>query len=287
MSLEVLSPAIVVTSAAIIILLERRFPYTPGQPFLRDGFWYDLTLYALAQSYVLSWVIYGMIHFVDEATGLTRLQLVSAWPIWVQFLFFLVTHDLYIYLFHRWQHHNKYLWRIHEAHHSVRGVDWLAGARSHSLEILINQTVEFAPIVLLGAAPEVALLKGIVDAVWGMYIHSNIDVRTGPLQFVVNGPEMHRWHHAIEITSGGINFGTKFALWDWLFGTAHLPRPTKPRGFGLNDPNYPKGYFAQHVYAFRRFDEEGSQSSDIASVSPVPLMTSVEQRGSDSRNNLP
>jgi hypothetical protein len=38
-------------------------------------------------------------------------------------------------------------------------VDWLSGARSHALEILINQTIEFAPIVLLGAAPEVALIK--------------------------------------------------------------------------------------------------------------------------------
>ena len=53
--------------------------------------------------------------------------------------------------------------------------------------------------MLLGAAPEVALIKGTIDAVWGMYIHSNIDVRAGVLQYVLNGPEMHRWHHAIEI----------------------------------------------------------------------------------------
>ncbi|HTY38322.1 MAG TPA: sterol desaturase family protein [Bacteroidota bacterium] len=255
MSPEILSPVIVCAGALLIILLERRFPYTPGQEFLREGFWTDLTLYAIAQSYVLSWVIYAIIHHIDAATHLTRLRIVTDWPLWLQCLFFLVTHDLYIYLFHRLQHHNSVLWRIHEAHHSVKDVDWLAGARSHSLEILINQTVEFAPIVLLGASPAVALFKGVIDAVWGMYIHSNIDVKSGWLQYFINGPEMHRWHHAIEIRSGGVNFSTKLAFWDWIFGTAHLPRPAKPSGFGLDDPNYPSGYVAQHVYAFREFSD--------------------------------
>jgi len=78
----------------------------------------------------------------------------SDWPLAAQLGFFLVTHDLYIYLFHRLQHSSSLLWRIHEAHHSVREVDWLAGTRSHALEILINQTIEFLPMTLLGAAPE-------------------------------------------------------------------------------------------------------------------------------------
>jgi len=68
-----------------------------------------------------------------------------------RFLFFLVTHDLYIYLFHRLQHASKILWRTHEAHHSGKEVDFLAGSRSNALEIIINQTIEFAPIIILGA----------------------------------------------------------------------------------------------------------------------------------------
>ena len=45
---------------------------------------------------------------------------------------------------------------------------------------------------------------------------------------------MHRRHHAIEIRDG-VNFATKFAWWDWLFGTAFRPA-RKPTGFGLTDP---------------------------------------------------
>ena len=256
MGIEFLSPMIVIGGGLFFILLERRFPYDRGQNLLREGFWNDLVMYSIAQSYALSWVIYGIIQWIDGSTQLSRLRLVSDWPVFAQFMLFFVSHDLYIYWFHRLQHRSRYFWRIHEAHHSVKHVDWLAGARSHSLEILINQTIEFAPIVLLGAAPEVALLKGIVDAVWGMYIHSNIDVRSGPLQYVINGPEMHRWHHAIEITEGGINFSTKIAAWDWIFGTAYLPKPAKPSGYGLADVEFPKNYLSQHLFAFRSFEEK-------------------------------
>jgi sterol desaturase/sphingolipid hydroxylase (fatty acid hydroxylase superfamily) len=227
---EYASPVVVTATAAALVALERRFPATPGQRLLREGFWVDLVGYALLQSWALALVIAWITAALDRATGLSRLHLVSSWPAAAQLLFFLVEHDLYIYLFHRWQHRNPWLWRLHEAHHSVREVDWLAGARSHALEILVNQTIEFAPMALLGAAPEVVLAKGLLDAIWGMWIHSNVGVRTGWLQRIVNGPEMHRWHHATEIVD--VNFATKLADWDWLFGTAY-PDLCRPAGFGL------------------------------------------------------
>src|SRR5262249_34956932 len=124
--------------------------------------------------------------------------------------------------------------------------DWLSGTRSHPFEILINQTVEFAPLALLGAGPQVWYFKVAIDAVWGMYIHSNIDVRAGRLQYIFNGPQMHRWHHATEIIN--VNFATKFAFWDWMFGTAHLP-DRKPRGYGLAGSDFPSGYLAQTLRA--------------------------------------
>jgi sterol desaturase/sphingolipid hydroxylase (fatty acid hydroxylase superfamily) len=253
-----LSPLIIVGSALILILLERRFPYAPHQRLLRQGFWTDLVGYGIVQSYLLGLVITAVIVWIDAKSGLSRLRIVTDWPFAVQLAFFLVTHDFYIYWFHRWQHYSNVLWRIHEAHHSVDDVDWLSGTRSHSFEILINQTIEFLPIALLGAPPEVALAKATVDAVWGMYIHSNIDVRSGPLQRVINGPEMHRWHHARDLPAPGKNFATKLAIWDFLFGTAHLPAHKPPR-YGLGDARYPKAgalaYLRQHVYSFRRPDD--------------------------------
>jgi sterol desaturase/sphingolipid hydroxylase (fatty acid hydroxylase superfamily) len=262
MSWSILSPILIVGSALLFIALERRWPYDRAQKFFREGFWSDLLLYSLAQSYLLGLAIAWLIETIDSSTGLSRLRLVSDWPVWVQVLFFLVTHDLYIYLFHRAQHASPFLWRIHEAHHSTTSVDWLSGSRSHALEIMINQTIEFAPIVLLGAPPEVAIIKGTMDAVWGMYIHSNIDVRSGFLQRFINGPEMHRWHHALEIRDG-VNFATKLAIWDWIFGTAHLPA-TKPAAYGIDDVVFPSGYLRQHLFAFRRRRARPALSQDAA-----------------------
>jgi sterol desaturase/sphingolipid hydroxylase (fatty acid hydroxylase superfamily) len=250
-SVEKQSMLIIISAAVLFLILERLFPYNKGQEVLREGFFDDLALYTIAQSYILSILIFSyIINFIDSATGISRLKLFADIPIWIQLVFFTITHDIYIYWMHRWQHSNKWLWRIHEAHHSPKKVDWLSGSRSHALEILINQTVEFAPIVLLGSPPEVIAYKGLISAVWGMYIHSNLDVKTGWLQKIINGPEMHRWHHSTG-KGRNRNFATKFAIWDWLWGTAFLP-PSKPDEYGLKT-FFPKNYFAQTIYAFRSF----------------------------------
>lgn len=250
-SVEKQSMLIIISAAVLFLILERLFPYNKGQEILREGFFDDLALYTIAQSYILSILIFSyIINFIDSATGISRLKLFADIPIWIQLVFFTITHDIYIYWMHRWQHSNKWLWRIHEAHHSPKKVDWLSGSRSHALEILINQTVEFAPIVLLGSPPEVIAYKGVISAVWGMYIHSNLDVKTGWLQKIINGPEMHRWHHSTG-KGRNRNFATKFAIWDWLWGTAFLP-PSKPDEYGLKT-FFPKNYFAQTIYAFRSF----------------------------------
>lgn len=254
--LQILSFIGIAAGASMLIVLERVRPYARHQKFFREGFFDDFIWYNFVQSFILGIVISSFIDWIDHHTEWSRNQLVSHWPGWGQLLFFFVTHDLYIYWFHRLQHSNRYLWRLHEAHHSTKDVDWLSGSRSHALEILINQTVEFAPIVLLGASPEVAVFKGLIDAVWGMYIHSNIDVRSGKWQWIINGPEMHRWHHSDgNEKAHNKNFSTKLAFWDWMFGTAYLPDSEKPVRYGLSDLSFPKKYFSQQIFAFRKFNK--------------------------------
>jgi sterol desaturase/sphingolipid hydroxylase (fatty acid hydroxylase superfamily) len=251
-TLQLVSPVIIVATAVAFILLERWKPYNEGQTVFRDGFWVDLIGYGLVQSYFMGLLISFLIHWIDGQTKLSRLNLVSDWPVWGQVLFFIIFHDFNTYWMHRLQHNSDVMWRTHEAHHSAPAVDWLSGIRSHSLEILLYETVHFLPIILLGAAPEVALWKGIFNSTYGMYIHSNLDVRMGKLLWVLNGPELHRWHHANDDEKAyGKNLGTKFSFWDHCFGTYYAPT-TKAHDYGPPDPNFPKGYLAQHLFAFRR-----------------------------------
>jgi sterol desaturase/sphingolipid hydroxylase (fatty acid hydroxylase superfamily) len=252
-----ISSAIIAAASVFFIIAERIWPYTKGQKVFREGFFDDFALYTIAQSYILGILIFTyIINFIDQSTGLSRLYLFRDFPVWFQLIFFLVTHDFYIYWMHRWQHKNKYLWRIHEAHHSPKKVDWLSGSRSHAIEILINQTIEFLPIVLLGSPPEVIAYKGVISAVWGMYIHSNLNIHSGVLQKFINGPEMHRWHHSTG-KGRNRNFATKLAIWDWLFGTAFLP-DTKPDEYGLKT-HFPQHYLMQTLFAFRSFKRAGRE----------------------------
>ena len=242
-----------------IIAWERISPYRKGLKFFREGFWIDLVWYTLIQSYFLKILIFDYIiapiqHHLDWSS----FQFVTHWPIAVQVLFFLVTHDLYIYLFHRLQHRSKFLWRTHEAHHSGKEVDFLSGSRSHIVEIIINQTIEFAPIILLGADPAVIPIKALLDAMFGMFIHANVNVKLGKLKYILNTPELHLWHHANYIEVFHANFATKFAIWDHLFGSAYDPghAPGNEReNWGLGY-EYPRDYFMQHAFSVKRFDEK-------------------------------
>ncbi len=246
---------ITVFSAALLVTLERIYPYNKGQKFIREGFFNDFFLYTFAQSYILGLLFSYMTDAIDSVTQIRSQQILADIPVWALVLISLVVHDLYIYWFHRWMHNNNYLWRLHEAHHSTTDVDWLSGSRSHAFEILINQSVEFGWLVLLGAPAEVMVIKGMISAVWGMYIHCNIDVRSGKLQYIINGPEMHRWHHSDKVEEAyNKNFATKFAFWDFIFRTNYFPEG-KATVYGIPEP-FPNGFVKQFLHAFRSFNNK-------------------------------
>ena len=259
MNLVQITTIILFAWVGIIIAWERFSPYRKGLPFFRDGFWVDLVWYTLIQSYFLKILIFNyIIPVIQNGIHWHGFSFFREWSITEQVLFFLVTHDLYIYLFHRLQHASKFLWRTHEAHHSGKEVDFLAGSRSHVVEIIINQTIEFAPIVILGAHYEVIPIKALIDAMFGMFIHANVNVKFGKLKYFLNSPELHLWHHANYREVFHANFSTKFSVWDYLFGTVYDPgkKPGDLReNWGLYY-NYPKDYFLQHAFSVKRFDEQ-------------------------------
>lgn len=250
---------ILFTWIAIVIACERIWPYRKGLPFFREGFWVDLVWYTIIQSYFLKILIFDyIIAPLSHNLDLSKIQFVKDWPVVAQVLFFLVTHDLYIYLFHRFQHASKFMWRTHEAHHSGKEIDFLAGSRSHVVEIIINQTIEFAPIILLGAAPEVIPIKALLDAMFGMFIHANVRINLGKLKYFINTPQLHLWHHANYREVFHANFSTKFSVWDYMFGTAYdpgHPPGDKPENWGL-PYDFPRDYFLQHAFSVKRFDEQ-------------------------------
>jgi sterol desaturase/sphingolipid hydroxylase (fatty acid hydroxylase superfamily) len=260
MTLVETTTIILFTWIAFMIAWERIAPYRKGLPFFREGFWIDLVWYTLIQSYFLKILIFNyIIAPVQHHYDWNGVKFFQSWSLTEQVLFFVFTHDLYIYLFHRFQHSSKLFWRTHEAHHSGKQVDFLAGSRSHALEIIINQTIEFAPIIiLLGPDSPVVPIKAMLDAMFGIFIHANINVKLGKFKYFFNSPELHLWHHANYKEVFHANFSTKFSMWDYLFGTIYDPghKPgDHPENWGLYY-DYPKDYFLQHAFSVKRFDEK-------------------------------
>ena len=71
---------------------------------------------------------------------------VSSWPFLVQLFMAMLVADLFQYAAHRAFHANRFLWRFHAVHHSIRAVDWLAGSRLHLIDILVTRAFSYIPL---------------------------------------------------------------------------------------------------------------------------------------------
>jgi sterol desaturase/sphingolipid hydroxylase (fatty acid hydroxylase superfamily) len=81
-----------------------------------------------------------------------------------------------------------------------------------------------------------------------IFQHANVRLRFPGLRWVINTPEWHHWHHAIDPEAKDKNFGLPIV--DRLFGTAYLPKGKRPRGFGIPDPVPQVGYLQHLAYPF-------------------------------------
>ncbi len=158
------------------------------------------------------------------------------------------------YWWHRTCHERAWFWRFHATHHSAPRLWWLNAARFHPLDTIIAHSLTQLPLVLLGAPPEILALVIVFTAVHGLFQHSNIDLRLGPLNWVFSMAELHRWHHSRDLEDANTNYGANIIFWDVVFGTRHLPatRVHNPADVGFaGDIAFPRSYFGQLATPFR------------------------------------
>lgn len=179
------------------------------------------------------------------------------WPVWAQAGLMLLAADFVRYWMHRAFHRFTPLWRFHAVHHSPHRLYWLNVGRFHPIEKAIQFAVDAAPFALLGVAPEVLAAYFVFYAINGFFQHSNCRVRLGPLNYLVSGPELHRWHHSKLPKESDTNFGNNLIVWDLLFGTRFLPRDRDVGPLGLINRAYPTGFLAQLKTPFIRGLENG------------------------------
>ena len=173
-------------------------------------------------------------------------------PIVVQVAMMLLAADFMRYWLHRAFHRYPRMWRLHAVHHSPAQLYTFNVGRFHPIEKSIQYAVDTLPFALLGVSPEVLAAYFVFYALNGFFQHSNCRVYLGPLNYVVAGPELHRWHHSRRARESNQNFGNNLIVWDTLFGTRFLPKDRDVEEIGLRNRRYPTGFLVQMKSPFVR-----------------------------------
>jgi sterol desaturase/sphingolipid hydroxylase (fatty acid hydroxylase superfamily) len=250
----------IAVATPLFLVGERLWPYTPAWSASQKDVGTD-SIYALVLTPPLGAFLTASVALV--CLGHAAIPRASAaggvwphrWPLLLQALLIGLTTEFFGYWWHRLSHERAFLWRLHEVHHSVGRVYFLNAFRFHPIDSTIGYFVMYVPILLLGGSLEAISVYTVFDFLFGSLQHANIDVKLGPLNWVLAGPELHRWHHSKNTKDGNANYGGTWIVYDVLFGTRHFPkgRAHAPDDVGLaNAPDYPRGFWGQMRAPFTR-----------------------------------
>ena len=247
--------------AGAVVILERWIPYRRSWRPTRRELATDVIYLAAVQTALpvaLGLTLAAAAARAFDAAGVGATSLwPHAWPVAAQAALLLLTVDLLRYGLHVAAHRVEPFWRLHAVHHSSRKLYALNVGRFHPVERTFLYALATLPFVLLGVGSEVLAPYFVFYAVNGFFQHSNVDVRLGPLNYLVSGPELHRWHHSRRAEESNRNYGVNLIVWDLVFGTYFLPRDRRPEQLGLTNPFYPSGFLGQLAAPlFRGFDRQ-------------------------------
>ncbi|WP_035563188.1 sterol desaturase family protein [Hymenobacter sp. IS2118] len=247
--------------AVIFVPIEMVFPKNKQQARFHAEWRTDLVYFVISHLFVQ---FFGVITQAPAKMlfgwmGLTPLQhWVQNLPFVLEFLLALLVTDLFQYAAHRLFHSHVYLWRFHSVHHSTQAMDWLAGSRTHFVDIFVTRSISFIPLYVCGFS-EIAFSAYILFvSIHAVLIHANTSINFGFLKYLLVTPQFHHWHHCEDPAHYGKNFAIHFPLIDKVFGTYYLPGNEWPDATGVREGSYPKGYLKQLTHPFTKspFDND-------------------------------
>lgn len=158
--------------------------------------------------------------------------------------------DFWFYWFHRAQH--RFLWRFHAVHHSIENLS-AVNSYHHWTEPFVWIALITLPMTLIdiGFYPRAAALT-FFFTLQPAFIHSATRLNFGPLGRLLIDNRFHRIHHSIEERHFDKNFGAMTPLWDWLFGTIHMPAPGEWPETGLSSTREPRNPIEWAILPWQR-----------------------------------
>jgi sterol desaturase/sphingolipid hydroxylase (fatty acid hydroxylase superfamily) len=239
----------VIGASVAIFLLEKFFPWRKDQPALRTDFWLDM-FYIFWNYFLFSLVAYNalsdvFVQLFKDLLGQFGIQNLVAiqfggFPSWAQLLIIFVVRDFMQFNIHRMYHHIPLFWRFHRVHHSTEEMGFGALMRYHFMEQIIYRSLEYLPLAMMGFGISNFFIVHMFTFITGQLGHANLYLPLGKLRYILNGPQMHLWHHAKENPAShpnGMNYGITLSIWDYLFKTVYQPYddPYLPVGLSEKD----------------------------------------------------
>ena len=175
---------------------------------------------------------------------------------WLAFPLLLLIDEFFFYWVHRYAHEGARrdsrlsgLWKLHRTHHSAKHMNVLVNYRLNLFWYLVIPSAWVAGLALYLGLGDAVLSVILVKMVWNLLTHSNFrwddNLRRFPvigkafwaLEHVLVSPGIHHTHHGYGRDGKNYrNFGVVLSVYDWLFGTLHIP-VGRPAHYGLPGPN--------------------------------------------------
>lgn len=247
----------------LVFFLEIWLPWRKNQKILRTDFWLDL-FYVFFNFFLFSLVGYNALSNVGVQLfndGLATVDMenivaieVGSLPVWLQFVIMFVIADFIQWNIHRMLHRVPWLWEFHKVHHSVKEMGFAAQFRFHFVETIVYKSLQYIPLAMIGFGIEQFFVVHMLGVFIGHLNHANLNWDYGIFKYVLNNPKMHLWHHARKLPDGhsyGVNYGLSLSIWDYIFGSAHVPYHDADLELGFpGDENFPKDLASQMVVPF-------------------------------------
>ena len=253
----------------LVFALEIIIPWRKKQPIFRRGFWLD-AFYMIFNFFLFSLIGYNALSNVgvelfNDFLGLFGIDNLVAievqdFPVWAQLLIMFIIADFIQWNVHLMLHRVPWLWKFNQVHHSVKEMGFAAQFRFHFVETLVYKSAQYIPLAMIGFGIEQFFVVHMFSVFIGHLNHANLDWSYGPLGYVLNNPRMHIWHHAKALPPEhkyGMNFGLSLSIWDYLFGTAYVPKSGKDIEIGFDgDERFPHDFTGQLTYPFKEHSQK-------------------------------
>jgi lathosterol oxidase len=239
----------------VFVPIERFWPRHPEQKTFRaewttDAFYFVMT-HLPAQ--LMTFLMLIPATYASKWLAIPALaKTVGGLPFILQLPLAIVVADLSQYATHRAFHQISFLWRFHRIHHSIQTMDWIAGSRSHFVDILLTRGLILIPMTLFGFSQATMAGYLVFVSFHATFCHTDFRPRTRWLEPYFVTCRYHHWHHGAHPEAADVNFAIHLPFIDRLFGTYYLPKDAWPEKYGLINSSVSKGFFAQFLEPFRR-----------------------------------